>query len=245
MTTTQAPPAGGNKISFADLVKVAQDLGADAGKGKDTQIKFLLKMVEGGYHGVLDTASNKHGTDVDDATKLAEEYVKSQQGAVIFDAKAPNQRKLISCLRTGIKLGGWPKGGNGEPLATVNNLMSTRQQLRRNPAVAKKLDDAANTLLKYARAQLKRDTLIDDEDELKEFCFKGDKELATAEELIEKMAKQLDKLIAGEASQNTAQDNSPEVRAAKDALRKRLAAIATARGKAKGPNPAANAGAAP
>lgn len=232
--TNGAAPAA-NTISFADLVQVAKDLGTDAGKGKDTQIKFLLKMVEGGYHGVLDLSGNKHGTDLDDATKLAEEYVRAQSGAVIFDAKAPNQRKLISCLRTGIKLGGWPKGGNGEPLATVNNLMTMRQQLKRIPAEAKKLDDAANTLLKYARAQLKRDQLIDDA-ELKEFCYKPGKDLATAEEIIEKMAKQLDKLISGEASSNTAQDNSAEVRAAKDALRKRLAAIAKARGAAKGPS---------
>lgn len=234
--TAQAQPAQGNKMSFADMMQVAKDLGQDAGKGKDTQIKFLLKMVEGGYHGVLDLAGNKHGTQVDDAAKLAEEYVKSQNSSVIFDAKSPNQRKLISTLRTGIKLGGWPKGGNGEPLATVNNLMSMRQQLRRDPAVAKKLDDAANTLLKFARTQLKRDTLIDDDAELREFCFKPGKDLRTGEEIIEAMAKQLDKLVQGTASSNTAQDTSPEVHQARTALRNRLAAIAKARGAAKGPS---------
>ena len=209
-------------------------LGEQAGKGADTQIKFLLKAVEGGYHGAVDLAANKHGTDVDDATKLSEAYVKAQQGAVVFDAKAPNQRKLISTVRTGIKLGGWPKGGNGEPLATVNNLMTMRQNLRKIPAEAKKLDDAANTLLKYARAQLKRDQLIDDA-ELKEFCYKPGKNLATAEDIIESMVKQMDKLIDGRAAQSTAQDNSAEVRNARQALRTRLSAIATARGKAKGP----------
>lgn len=229
------PAAGGNKISFADIEQVARDLGGEAGKGKDTQIKFLLKMVEGGYHGALDLAPNKHGTDTDDATKLAEVYVKSQGTATVFDAKAPNQRKLCSTLRTGIKLGGWPKGGNGEPLATVNNLMTMRQTLRKDPTQAKKLDDAANTLLRYARTQLKRDTLIDDA-ELKEFCFKPGKDLKSAEDIIEGMAKQLDKLVTGAASQSTAQDNSPEVQAARLALRKRLAAIATARGKAQGPS---------
>jgi hypothetical protein len=222
-----------NAITFADLLQTAADLGAEAGKGKDTQIKFLLKAVEGGYHNALDLAGNKHGTDVDDATKLAETYVKAQQGAVVFDAKAPNQRKLISTIRTGIKLGSWPKGGNGEPLATVNNLMTIRQNLKKIPAEAKKLDDAANTLMKYARTQLKRDQLIDDA-ELKEFCYKPGKDLATAEELIERMAKQLDKLVDGSASQSTAQDNSPEIRNARQALRQRLVAIAKARGLAKG-----------
>ena len=234
--TTQTAPTG-NKMQFADLLQVANDLGTEAGKGKDTQIKFLLKAVEGGYHGAVDLAANKHGTDVDDATRLAEVYVKAQQGAVVFDAKAPNQRKLISTVRTSIKLGGWPKGGNGEPLATVNNLMTTRQNLRKIPAEAKKLDDAANTLLKYARAQLKRDQLIDDA-ELKEFCYKPGKNFATAEDIINSMVKQMDKLIDGSAAHGTAQDNSVEVREARQELRKRLSAIATARGKAKGPGAA-------
>lgn len=222
-----------NAIVFQDMLDAAAQLGAEAGKGKDTQIKFLLKTVEGGYHNALDLSANKHGADLDDATKLAETYVKAQQGAVVFDAKAPNQRKLISCLRTGIKLGSWPKGGNGEPLATVNNLMTMRQNLKKIPTEAKKLDDAANTLLKYARAQLKRDTLIDDA-ELKEFCYKPGHDLATAEEIIERMEKQLSKLLDGSASQNTAQDNSKEIRDARQLLRGRLSAIATARGKAQG-----------
>lgn len=231
MLQPQVAPA--NKISFADLEKVAQDLGEQAGRGKDTQIKFLLKAVEGGYHGAIDLTSNKHGTDVDDATKLSEIYAKAHSGAVVFDAKAPNQRKLISTVRTSIKLGSWPKGGNGEPLATVNNLMTIRQKMKQNPAEAKTLDDAANTLLKYARAQLKRDTLIDDA-ELKEFCIRPGQELATAEEIIEKMAKQLDKLISGEASHSTAQDKSNEIVDARHKLRQRLAAIAKARGAIQG-----------
>lgn len=224
-----------NAITFDQLLQTAADLGAEAGKGKDTQIKFLLKAVEGGYHNVLDQAPNKHGTDVDDATKLAETYWKAQQGAVIFDAKAGNQRKTISCVRTAIKLGGWPKGGNGEPLATVNNLMTIRQNLKKIPAEAKKLDDAANTLMKYARTQMKRDTLMDS-DELKSLCYKPGKDLPTAEDIIEKCAKQLDKLLDGSAANSTAQDTSTEVRNARHALRQRLAAIATARGKNKGPN---------
>ena len=234
--STASQPQPTNKMTFADLAAVATELGAKAGEGKDTQIKFMLKAVEGGYHGALDLSVNKHGTDVDDATKLAELYVKAQQGAVVFDAKAPNQRKLVSTVRTSIRLGNWPKGGNGEPIATVNNLISMRQKLRQNPAEAKKLDDATNTLMKYARAQLKRDSLIDG-DELKSFCYRPGQELSTAEQIIEKTVKTLDKLIDGSASQGTAQNNSNNIRNARQALRQELAAIATARGKSNGPNP--------
>jgi hypothetical protein len=222
-----------NKISFADIQQAAMELGADAGKGRDTQVKFLLKMVDGGYHAALDLSANKHGPDVDDACKLAETYVTAQQKSVIFDAKAPNQRKLISTLRTGIKLGSWPKGGNGEPLATVNNLMQQRQNLRKIPAEAKKLDDAANTLLKYARAQLKRDTLIDTAD-LKEFCYRPTSNLATPEEILESMQKKLSALIDGSAASGTAQDGSTEVRTARHAIQQRLAAIAKGRAPAPG-----------
>ena len=227
-----SPQPKPNKITFDDLQQIAKDLGLQAGQGKDTQVKFLLKMVEGGYHAALDTNPNKHGTGIDDATKLAELYVKARQGAVVFDAKADNQRKLISCLRTGIKLGSWPKGGQGEPLATVNNLMTKRQKLRQNPAEAKKLDDAANTLLKYARAQLKQDQLIQD-NELADFCYREQPGLKTAEQILEGMVKQLDKLISGAAASNTVQDNDPSIVAARHSLRQRLSAIATARGKSQ------------
>lgn len=236
VTPQTAPPT--NVMSFADLLQTARDLGVEAGKGKDTQIRFMLSMVDGAYLNAIDLTPNKHGMDIDDAAKLTQEYVTAQQKSVIFDSKAPNQRVAIAKTRTCIKLGGWTKGGNGEPKATVNNLMSMRQKLRQNPLEAKKLDDAANTLLRYARMQLKRDTLIDG-DELKEFCYKKQNNLSTAEEIVESITKQLDKLIDGTAASNTAQDNSPEIIAARHSLRQRLSAIATARGKLQGPNPIA------
>lgn len=220
-----------NILQFADIEAFAVQMGGEAGKGKDTQVKFLLKVVEGAYHSALDLLPNKHGTSVDDAIALAGSYVKAQQGSVIFDAKAPNQQKLISCLRTCIRLGSWPKGGQGEPLATVNNLITHRQKLRQKPAEAKKLDDAANTLLKFARAQLKRDQLIEG-DELFAFCYKPQAELSTAEDILAGVRGTLNKLIAGRLSHGTAQDASDEVKEAASLLTQRLAQIASEKGSA-------------
>jgi hypothetical protein len=217
-----------NKLTMNDLTTLATDLGAEAGRGKDTQIKMLMKLVEGGYHSAVDTDKNKYGLGVDDATKLAEAYVKAQTGANIFDAKAPNQRKTISCFRTCIKLGAWPKGGNGEPLATMNELMTIRQKLKQNPTTAKKLKDAANTLLEYARVQVKRDQLVS-HGELHKFCVKTDAEERDAEELVEAARNSLQKLHDGKAAKGTAQDNSPEVQQAINVLTKRLKDIAAAR----------------
>jgi hypothetical protein len=232
--TPSTSPTLQNKITFDAIRADMRELGAQAGQGKDTQIKALLRAVEGGYHSALDLASNKHGADIDDATLLAEDYVKAQNGSVIFDAKAANQRKLVSTIRTSIKLGSWPKGGNGEPIATVQNLMTMRNNLRKVPAEAKKLNDAANTLLNYARTQLKRDTLIED-DELKSFCYKKPQEFASAEDIIERCAKQLEALVSGKAAHNTAQNNGKNVTDAARSLRKELAAIATARGQQGAP----------
>lgn len=215
-----------NILTSQDLMDVAKELGEQSGKGGDTQIKFMLKVVEGGYHNAVDLKPNKHGLGVDDAEKLGEAYYKARTGANVFDAKADNQRKLVSCLRTGIRLGAWPKGGNGEPLQTVNNLMNIRQTLKKNPADAKRLQDATNTLLKYAREQLKRDTLIGDE-ELRGFCFKATKDPSTAEEVLESIRKQLDKLVKG--NNHGVCDNSAEVIAARGELQKRLSAIAKAK----------------
>jgi hypothetical protein len=228
-----------NAMTFADVDAAAKELGEMAGKGKDTQIKMLLKVVEGAFHGSVDLQENKHGAEIDDCTKLAETYVKAQTGAVVFDAKAMNQRKLISTFRTCTKLGQWPKGGSGEPLATVNNLVSMRQKLRAIPAESKKLDDAANTLLRYARNQLKRDQLIGDT-ELKTFCYKKDGTLQTPEQIIEGCRKQLVALKDGKAASGTAQDASQDVRDAIKSLTERLKKIADKRGAAKAQHAAFN-----
>lgn len=230
--TTKAMPSAAvasNKLTLDTLMDKAKELGEQAGKGKDTQIKFLLSCMEGGYHNAIDLVPNKHGTDIDDATKLAEAYVKAQGSATVFDAKSMNQRKLISTVRTSTKLGQWPKGGNGEPLATVNNLLSERAKLRKDPTQAKKLDDAANAFLRFARAQLKRDQLIIDS-EFRDFLFKKTKDPSTAEEIVEKLRKDLQKLVSGQAAGGTAQDNSPKVRDAVKALTDRLVEIAKAKG---------------
>jgi hypothetical protein len=224
MTTT-----GANGLTYQQVLDRLTQLGEEAGKGRDTQIKALLQLVEGGHQGALDTDKNKHGTDIDDAEKLAEAYVRAQSGAVVFDAKAANQRKTISCFRTCIKLGQWPKGGAGEPLGTVNKLMNMRQGLRKNPAQAKKLDDAANVLLKYARQQLKRDQLVDDS-ELQSMCFRKQPDMRSAEEIVEAARNQLQKLYTGKAAHNTALDNSAEVKSAIQMLTNRLKAIASQKG---------------
>lgn len=231
MTTLQASVPQQNSVSMASLLADAAQLGAEQGKGKDTQVKMLMRVVEGGYHSAADLDQNKHGTGIDDATQLAAAYVKAQGSATQFDAKAPNQRKLISCFRTAIKLGSWPKGGTGQPLGTLNDLMTMRDKMRKDPQLCKKLDDAANTVMKYARTQIKRDQLMST-DELRGLCFKPDKDLKSAEEIVESIRNQLRALKDGKAASGTAQDNSKQVEAAIQLMTKRLTDIATARGNA-------------
>jgi len=203
-------------------------LGLEAGKGRDTQVKFTLQMIEGAYHNVLDLNKNKHGADRDDASVMAERYAKAQNANSMFDHKGSNERKASSCARTGIKLGGWPKGGNGEPIATVNQFVSEWTKLRARPGMASKLNDCNNALLSFARAQLKRDQLIDPS-QFSQFFFKTAPDAATAEEIIASAVKKLDKLIDGSAAGGTVQHNTPSVIAARHNLRQELAAIAKAK----------------
>jgi len=223
--TTPTPTT--NSITHDEVMTMAATLGAQAALGRDTQIKSLLKCLEGAYHGVLDLKKGKHGPDMDDATKYAEAYWKAKNANTVFDAKADNQQKLASTIRTSIKLGSTPKFGNGEPIATVNNLMTIRQKLMQTTE-RKRLDDAANTFMKFARAQLKQDTLLTDA-ELRELCFKPGKEEPTVEAILEATRKKLDKLIDGSAGNGHLQCKTQNVVAARHSISQELAAIAKAK----------------
>lgn len=223
-----------NAPTIETLLEKATDLGKQAGQGKDTQVKFDLLVAQAAYMGTLDTMANKHGNEVDDATHMAAAYVKAQQGAIIFDTKAPNQRKTISNVRKMIRLGGTPKWGPGEPMQTLNDLVSMRQKMRQDPAFSKRLDDAHNMVMKWATAQLKSDTLISDPADLKSYALKADHAPRDAEDVLDSVRKTLFKLKEGKVSNCPDVDNSSEVSAAINALTKRLTAIAKARAPAPG-----------
>lgn len=217
-----------NTPKFDDLLAITETLGKEAGRGRDTQIRFLIAVTEAAYQGVIDLTASKHGQDKDDATRLTEHYTKAQSASNMFDVKAPNIRKAVSCTRTAIKLGAWPHGGTGEPLATVNELMNIRSTLRKKPEMVKRLDDAANTFLRYARQQLKLTALIE-QDDLEELCLKREPGLASAEHIIDNARKSLQKLYNGTAASNTAHDSSVFVKTAIESLNARMQEIAQKR----------------
>lgn len=225
MTTAKS-----NTPTLEDLKKHAFECGADSAKGGDAQIKFGLQIVAAAYHGTINLDRNRHGMDIDDCTVLSGEYFKGRSGNAVFDAKAGNQRKLIACARTLTKLGGWTKGGMGEPIATTNNLMTHRQTLRKDPTKAKKLDDAFNTLMRFARQQIRADQLIT-ADRFDEFCYRKQNDPASLEDHLDAIRKKALDLKNGKASNGTVQDKSPEINDIINACTKRLTALA--QGKAK------------
>jgi hypothetical protein len=237
-----APLIGGNSGTnqpFADLMSRAAELGTTAAKGRNTQVQFHLMVTDAAFAGTIDLTTNKHGPDRDDALILSEAYVRAQNTAAIFDPKAPNQRKATSLVRTCIKLGHYRPikgGGSGEPMRTVNALMGAWQAARQSPAKknSKKLDDATNTLMRYARAQLRDDKLIPDS-RFPEFMFRKDKDSPDAEELVARARDALGKLINGKAAGGTATDDSDEVKNAHQWLTVRLAKIAEDKGAQNNP----------
>lgn len=213
-----------NHLTFEEVLATARELGGQEGAGRDVLIKSLLKCCEAGYHGIMSLQKNAHGPGEDDAVVFAREYFTARNAATVFDPKADNQQKLISTIRTAVRLGGSPKFGVGEPIATVNNLMSI---YRKEKAASKgKVDSADNVFLKFARAQLASDTLYAGDD-LKSFCYKKAKKEMTVEDYIDATVKRLDKLISGEAD---VQCKSPHILDARQALRDELSAIAVTKG---------------
>jgi len=228
--TGASPSAGGNlahqptnDTRFADLVGQVENLAAVAGQGSDVQVKYLLLITQNAFDGVIDNTINKHGDNVDDATVLAEKYWKVRNKNVIFNAKADNQRKTISTMRQCITLGGWSKGGPGEPIGMVNRAMTLYRDLRKDPATAKRLIDAANYLITIARRMKKQDAVLD-EDELRELAFKPDAEMATVEEVLDATRKTLTKLYQGK--HKSGQCATPNIDAAIKKLNAELKAIA-------------------
>src|SRR4029077_2273718 len=123
----------------------------------------------------------------------------------------------------------WPHGGPGEPLQQANNLISKRQTLRKKPENAKLLNDAADTLLRWGRALMKRQTLFPDH-ELEQFIWKPTPEAKNAEEVLDGVRKTLRALRDGKAAKGHALDNSKEIEDMIKLADKRMKAIAVAKG---------------
>lgn len=223
------PTPSGNALTLAQMLVIATDLGTQEAQGKDGQVKFDLKVAEAAFVGAIDLTKNKHGDGIDDSTQLAAAYVKGRNSAVIFDHKEPKQRKLASNVRTMVKLGSSPKYGVGQPMQNLNDLMTIRQQERRKATKGAKMDDAHNTLMRYAREQLKLDTLITG-DALKAFVFKAESDPRTVEEVLHGILSTAKKLQLGKLSNCQDADPSPEVASIINACNKRLSALAKAKG---------------
>lgn len=214
-----------NTPSFATLLAEAKEMGENKGKADDIQVQFALKIIHAAYAGALSPDPDKHGPGIHDGVLLAEAYVKGRNGAVIFDRKQPNQRKLISNTLKMIRLGSTGKWGVGQPIGIVNDVMSLRLKLAK---AGKKVYDAYNALTQFATAQLKSPHLIDD-DELESFCVQADPDPRTAEEVLEGIRKMATKLMTGKVTNCPDQDDSDEVKGIVRQCTRRLTAIAKAR----------------
>lgn len=221
---SQQTQATSNVLDVNAMKKVAFECGSDRGKGNDAQIRFALQVVASAYQGGIDLDRNKHGTDRDDAQVLCDEYFKGRVQSGIFDHKADKAGKFVSCIRTLTKLGGYTKGGQGEPISTVNDLMTERQKAKAQPTSGKKLDDAFNTVMRFARAQIRRDQMID-KAEFPSFIFKKGKEPADLEESWDALRKAAQKIKTGK--NGMAADPCPEITVVIDACTKRLKQMAT------------------
>ena len=224
--TGTAPAHGVNDNRFELLLQTSRELGAVKGQGEDVQVKHLLSVTQAAFEGVIDNAEHKHGQGVDDATKITEEYWKARNSNVIFNPKADNQRKTISCVRQCVTLGSWSKGGSGEPLGMINTAMTQYRNMRKDPTVAKRMIDAANYLIAIARRMKKSDQLLDP-DELRSLSFKKDPDALTVADVLDKARNTLKKLYDGKHPAGSC--NTSNVERAVKALSAELKGIADAK----------------
>ena len=66
---TDAPTTNSNKPTFADTLAKVKDLGEQAGRGVDTQIKFFLAVTESAFLNVIDLDPDKHGKGIDESAE--------------------------------------------------------------------------------------------------------------------------------------------------------------------------------
>jgi len=213
------------ETQIAALDDDLKKLGEQVGYGRDAQIKFGLKLVEAAYDGLIDLSPNGAGPNRDDATARCEAYALGQRNATKFDTRTDSAKVQISKARACIKLGLYTLGGTGEPINTVNKLMMLRNRMRQDPAMAKRLDDAYGTLLRYARAQVKSKTIIDDDETLRSFIMKPQKGSKTLAQTLRKLQRDIDNVISGKAANGTVQDNHELLVEARDNVALRLEEI--------------------
>lgn len=227
-TMTPQPMTAGasasNRPTLADLEKDVSTLGEASAKASDAQIQSVLKVFQAGYLGSIDLEKNKHGDGVDDARKLADAYIDGRRKTVVFDAKSDTAKTLASDFRTAIRFGGWTKGGVGQPLQVANDFMTMRQNMRKDPTVSKQLKDARQAFVGFARAQMKRDSVIA-QGEFRQFMLKPAQEAQTEEGFLDNLRKQTLKHEQGKGGFSLDGETAKSIR---QAISKRLAGIAKA-----------------
>ena len=225
--TTLAHNASSNQITMDDLLVIARESGEAEARGQDSLPQFLLKVTEASFVGAIDITANKYGPGIDDATKLTAERVKARTHSNVFDRKALNQRVACNRTRTMTKLGMFTKGGPGEPLSTLNKLLTLRDKASKTAITQKRVIDAANAMINYARAQVRADHVLGDA-ELEQFFLKPDHDKPSEEQFLDATRKRLQAAKVGKGL-NGAIDTDTADKAI-SAITKRLKAIAVAKG---------------
>lgn len=214
-----------SKAAFEAFLLEADELGRQAGQGKDSQIKFDLKILELAFLGLLDLNPNKHGEGIRDGKVAAERYYKAQTGASYFDHKVPSARKLVSNVDKCIHVGMQGKWGPGQPIGIVNDMLAMRTKFKE---AGETVEDAHNTLMRLLTNLKKRDDLPT-EDELREVILKKEPAQLDAEDIFERIKKLATGLRAGTITNCPDQDTSAEIDRIVKNAEKRLKEIAKAR----------------
>lgn len=216
MTT---PTHGKNDHRWDDYLSDVRKFAQDSGNGRLSRLRIALRTINAAYDGVLDTVKDKHGKGLDDAAFIYAAV--SKEEAQIGTHNGKSVAAQASKIRACVKLGGWTRGGVGQPISNVNFLVERHKALK---STGQDVKDCYEAVLKYASVQIKLNQAMEEKD-LDQFILKGAKAPVELEDYLAGIQKKLTDLVSGKAGGGTLQDSSPEITLALEGVGQRLAAL--------------------
>jgi len=221
-----APTADGsdgtNDTRRNEAIKQIKSFGRDAASGKDSLPKLAHYVTRLAADGVI---TAKKGKDGDDTAELYGHYVTAESNKAMHEHSAGGSKANISKLRQLVALG---EMTTIDPVELLQSAFDIRAKLVAANAEADKdeqikLKSAYPFYVDVARAQIKSDTLLTD-DEIMDLASKSEPKEKDAEAILKQIDKLLQGLVSGENSHGV-KDDSESVETAAQCIAERLAEV--------------------
>lgn len=221
---TETPKELTNDKRFSELKKQIHKLGEEASLGKDSLPKLAHAVVKAAADGVIDLdTKDAKGNDV--AHQLYEQYVNGESKKAIHEHSAGGKKANVSKLRQLIQMGCMT---TIDAVEVMQRAFEARENMIKDSA---KVKAAYPFYVDVAREQQKADKPLTD-NELNDLALKDAPAAKTVEGELKRALGILEGLVTGE-NRDKIKDTDALTEAAYQALKERLASIATLKARAE------------